>query len=150
MTRAAAFAAACVLALGASGCAQVQGRALDPAQRASLRRVLVVPMPEDTHGVATLFVADLRARGIDASVGADASAGAQTDALLFYQSKWWWDMTEYMVSLDAQLRDPETRAVLASTQSYRPSLQRVLPAKMVHEVNDALFGAGASTAPAAK
>jgi hypothetical protein len=138
------------LALGSSlalfacvGCAELHAQSIDEVRRSSIRSVYVVPEVEDRSGIANLFAADLKARGIDAFVGVDdrrAIAEARPDAVLFYQSRWWWDLTPYLLSLDAQLRDPTTNTVLAAAQSYRPSLQRVEPKKMVHEVTDAIFG----------
>jgi hypothetical protein len=138
------------LALGSSlalvacvGCAELHAQSIVEARRSSIRSVYVVPEAEDRSGIADLFVADLRARGLDAFIGVDdrrAIAEARADAVLLYQSRWWWDITPYLLSLDAQLRDPTTNAVLAAAQSYRPSLQRVEPVKMVHEVADAILG----------
>ena len=76
--------------LALAGCAQIQGKPLDPTLRGTIHSVQVVPMEGDTHGVAALFVADLDARGIAASIGTAGSAGpfaAQPDAVLVYQSK---------------------------------------------------------------
>jgi hypothetical protein len=50
-----------------------------------------------------------------------------------------WDITRYMLQLDVQIRDPNTSMVLASAQSYRPSLQRTTPAGMVEEVLNEIF-----------
>ena len=38
------------------------------------------------------------------------------------------------LQLDVQVREPQSQIVMASATSYRPSLQRVAPAKMVEEV----------------
>ena len=130
--------------IAGAGCAEIHAQPMDAARRASIRAVYVVPMPEEDRGIADLFVADLKARGLEVVQGLDDRAdiaAAKSDAVLRYQAKWWWDITPYLLSLDAQLRDPSTRGVLATAQSYRPSLQRVEPATMVREVNDALFGA---------
>jgi hypothetical protein len=129
--------------LACVGCAELHAQSIDEERRSSIRLVYVVPEVEDRSGIANLFAADLKARGFDAFVGVDdrhAIAEARPDVVLFYQSRWWWDITPYLLSLDAQLRDPKTNAVLAAAQSYRPSLQRVEPRKMVHEVADALLG----------
>jgi len=45
----------------------------------------------------------------------------------------------YMLQLDVQLRDPRTQTVIASATSFRPSLQRVAPEKMVEEVLNEIF-----------
>lgn len=129
--------------LACAGCAELHAQSIDEERRSSIHSVYIVPEVEDRSGIANLFATDLKARGLDASVGVDdrrAIALAKPDAVLFYQSRWWWDLTPYLLSLDAQLRDPTTNTVLAAAQSYRPSLQRVEPRKMVHEVADALFG----------
>lgn len=134
----------CALGLLAlAGCAQTQARPVDAARRASVRSVYVVPFAGDSRGVADLLVADLRARGLQATQGpddADAIATARADALLLYQPRWQWDISMYLVTLDVQLRDPATRSTLAVGQSYRPSLERVSPERMVHEVLDAVLG----------
>jgi hypothetical protein len=44
-----------------------------------------------------------------------------------------------MLQLDVQVRDPGSQVVMASATSYRPSLQRVAPDKMVEEVVNEIF-----------
>jgi hypothetical protein len=44
-----------------------------------------------------------------------------------------------MIRLNIQVRDGKTRAILASSESYRPSLQRRSKENMVAETLDAIF-----------
>jgi len=61
------------------------------------------------------------------------------DAIVTYVDRWMWDLTMYMIRLNIQVRDGKSRAILASAESYRPSLERRSTEDMVAETLDAIF-----------
>jgi hypothetical protein len=72
--------------------------------------------------------------GFKSSYGVNDTPASPVDAIITYQDRWMWDITMYMIQLDVQVRDGQTRAVLANGRSFRPSLQRKSPEGMVEEV----------------
>jgi hypothetical protein len=77
--------------------------------------------------------------GYKSTSGMAEATPRDIDAVVTYQDKWMWDITMYMLQLDVQVRDPGSQVVMASATSYRPSLQRVAPDKMVEEVVNEIF-----------
>lgn len=73
------------------------------------------------------------------SFGIEATTTFPVDALVTYQDKWMWDITMYMLQLSIQIRDGKDRTVLATGQSFRPSLVRKSPEGMVNEVLGEIF-----------
>ena len=80
--------------------------------------------------------------GFRAIYGADETPPAPVDAIVTYQDKWRWDLSMYMLQLDIQIRDPQTRMLLANGQTMRTSLIRKTPEGMVEEVLTEVFKEG--------
>ena len=79
----------------------------------------------------------LNAMGYQSTYG--ASTPKETDSIVTYQDRWMWDITMYMIRLTIQIRDGKSRAILASAESYRPSLERKSPEGMAEEVLTEIF-----------
>jgi hypothetical protein len=94
----------------------------------------VVKLGPDARGINVQFANQLAVLGYQVTTGEATAVPADADAVLTYQDKWMWDLTMYMVELNAQLRNPRNDMILANARSFRPSLQRKSPPEMVKEV----------------
>lgn len=117
-----------------TGCATSSSTLVPGADLSQVKKIYVVKLPKDERGVNRHFADRLVALGYQATTGEASAAPADIDAVLTYQDKWMWDITMYMLELNAQLRHPKTEMMLANARSYRPSLQRKSPPEMVEEV----------------
>jgi len=123
------------LAIGAlAGCATQNVSHAPGADLSTLKTIYVQKLAADQRGVDLLFVKQLNEWGYKATSGAAEKPAEPVDALLTYQDRWAWDITMYMLRLNAQIRDGQSGAIIASAESMRPSLERLSPPEMVKEV----------------
>ncbi len=87
-----------LVALPIVGCASNSQHAsiMPGVELASYGNFLVVQEAEDTRGVGQVIADDLLSRDLSASVGAESDGDELTDVLVFYDTKWHWDMTPYL------------------------------------------------------
>jgi hypothetical protein len=128
---------ACLLVF--SGCASTSSTSVPGADIASVKKIHVVKLAKDERGVNQLFADQLALRGYQVTTGEAAEVPPDADAILTYQDKWMWDITMYMVEINAQLRRPKTEMMMVNARSFRPSLQRKSPPEMVREVLATMF-----------
>ena len=64
---------------------------------------------------------------------------AGTDMVVFYEDRWMWDMTNYLIMLKVQFRDASSNLLIARGQSVRSSLVRKSVEGMVQETLVAIF-----------
>ena len=130
-----------LLVLAASGCSKVVIRSdIDPnVDISNLHTLYVRKLPADSRGIERVIQDKLNEFGFQATSGAGLQPNGPVDAIVTYEDRWMWDITMYMLSIDIQLRDPETEYVLASGSSYRTSLVRESPEEMVDEVFRDMF-----------
>ena len=127
------------LAVSLAACASLQATKAPSADLSIIKTVYVQKLEGDGYNVYQVITARLIATGFKATTGASADPPEQVDAIVTYVDRWTWDITPYMVRLSIQVRDFKTRAILASGESYRPSLQRRSVQEMVAETLDAIF-----------
>jgi hypothetical protein len=106
---------------------------------AQLKTFYVQKLPADGRGVERMIADRLNLMGFHATYGANEAPETTVDAIVTYQDKWMWDITMYMIQLDVQIRDPQTRLLLVNGQTMRSSLIRKTPEGMVEEVLTELF-----------
>jgi len=132
-----------VLTLSVSACASnLEAKRVPGTDLAQLKTFYVQKLPADGRGVDQLIADRLNLMGFRASHGANETPATAVDAIVTYQDKWMWDITMYMIELSIQLREPQTRAVLATGHSMRTSLVRKDPEGMVEEVLTEIFKGG--------
>ena len=102
----------------------------------------VQKLPADERGIEQLIARRLTQMGFTATSGASETPSSPVDTIVTYQDKWMWDITMYMIQLSVQLRDPQSRMVLATGDSMRTSLVRKDPEGMVDEVLAEIFKGG--------
>jgi len=127
------------LAVSLAACATLQATKAPSADLSTIKTVYVQKLEGDGNNVYQVITARLMAIGFKATTGASADPPEPVDAIVTYVDRWTWDITPYMVRLNIQVRDCKTRAILASGESYRPSLQRRSVHEMVAETLDAIF-----------
>lgn len=132
-----AFALAATMLVAA--CANMKADKAPGADLSRLHSYYVQKLSADTRGVEKLISDRLNTMGYQSTWGVVETPPQPVDAIVTYQDKWMWDITMYMLRLDIQVRDGASRNILASAQSYRPSLQRKSPDGMVEEVLNQIF-----------
>ena len=125
-----------------SGCAVNRATAtIDPtADIKSIKSIYVTKFAPDRRELNKLIANKLEKMGYLVSTGVDKPS--DVNAVITYEDKWMWDITNYMIELTIWLRDPKTNFPLASGNSYHTSLTRKSPEEMVEEVIDNIFKKG--------
>ena len=127
------------LALSFAACATLQATKAPSADLSKIKTIYVQKLEGDGYDVYQVITARLNATGFKATTGASADPPEPVDAIVTYVDRWMWDITMYMIRLNIQVRDGKSRAILASAESYRPSLERRSTEEMVAETLDAIF-----------
>jgi hypothetical protein len=125
--------------LSVGACASMNASHSPDAHLQSLKTYYVVHVTEDDHNIDKLIATRLTAMGYTATSGDNATPPQPVDAVVNYVDHWMWDMTMYLLRLNIQIHDGKSGAVIASGESYRPSLQRKSPEVMVDEVLAEMF-----------
>jgi hypothetical protein len=94
---------------------------------------------DDDYKLGEEIAAQLEKMGFRATYGTAQSPPGRVDAVVSYMDRWVWDMTMYMLSLDVQLREPQSDTILATAKTVRSSLIRKSQQEMVRETLDKLF-----------
>lgn len=135
------------MAIGVSaGCAAThlygeQMRGVDLADR---NPVYVVRHDADTRALDHVIAERLRRSGFAATSGPASEQPAEVRAIVSYEDHWQWDMSNYLLVLRIDFRDPQTEELLASGQSYRTSTARRPPEVMIDEVITSILSGGSS------
>ncbi len=129
----------CLLCLF-SGCAKVVVTSdSDPSvELREIKKFYVQKFPPDKRGLEKIIAENLVKYGFEATYGDDVFP-AQIDAIVTYKDRWMWDITNYMIEISIELRDPESKFIFASGKSYRTSLARKSPEIMIDEVLRDIF-----------
>jgi len=117
----------------------LEAKRVPGADLSQLRTFYVQKLPADGRGVERMIADRLNLMGFQASYGVNEAPEITVDAIVTYQDKWMWDITMYMIQLDVQIRDPQTKMLLVNGQTMRSSLIRKTPEGMVEEVLTELF-----------
>lgn len=123
-----------------AACAEsLNAKKMPGADLAPLKTVYVQKLAADGRGIDLLIANQLTRMGFIATNGASDVPSSPADAIVTYQDKWMWDISMYMLQLSVQIRDGQTRMVLATGQAMHTSLVRRSPEEMVEEVLTAIF-----------
>jgi hypothetical protein len=108
--------------------------------RSRFRRASANPISQRSEVFACgSIAAELQRMGYTASAGAVQKPPGRVDAVVSYMDRWMWDITMYMISLDIQIREPGTEAILANAKTARSSLVRKSQEEMVRETLNKLL-----------
>lgn len=78
--------------------------------------------PKDERNLAENISNMLRARGFNALYGEQGLAPDNSEYIISYIDKWYWDMRMYLLSLRIEVRDRKTNHIVAYGESFQTSL----------------------------
>jgi len=128
-----------VIIIFISGCATLSSSITPDTDLTKFKTYYVLRHDRDKRHIDKIIQSELAKLGISATSGLEASKPKKFDVLVTYEDRWMWDITNYMINLTITLLDAKNNVLLASGQSYRPSLERKEPAFMVKEILDSIF-----------
>lgn len=123
-----------------TGCGKITSNINPDISINDYQNYYLIPDEDDTRGVGEAIYSDLKSRGFNVEVGPEERISESTEIKVTYETKWWWDLTYYLLDLIIYLKDPKTDLLMASGQSHRPSLDRKPADEMVREVMDTILG----------
>ena len=77
--------------------------------------------------------------GFQADSGSESKIPNDIDAIVTYEDRWFWDLANYMIKLNIEIRNPKTNYPLAIGESVRTSMARKNPDEMAREVLESIF-----------
>ena len=128
-----------LLALSAfcAGCSSLDTER--PADLKPYQRFYVEHHLTDNHHIDELIVAEMKARGYDASSGPITMLPEGIQAIVTYQDRWTWDFKSYLIDLTVEIRANFTGKPLAQGHYHQASALTKAPADVVHEIIASLF-----------
>jgi len=123
------------------GCAmaKVEGRVTTGIEMGTYESYYVVRHARDKRHLDEIIRDEMRVMGLNTESGLQDARPAGVDVVVFYEDRWTWDMTNYLLTLRIDFRDAGSNELLATGQSYRPSLERKPPEFMAREVLESIF-----------
>jgi len=98
-------------------------------------RIHVVQHEGDKRQIDQMIATRLQRAGFEVTSGPEEEGVPNAvDAVVSYEDHWQWDMSNYLIVLRIDFREPQTQELLASGQSYRTSPDRRPPEFMVNEI----------------
>jgi hypothetical protein len=126
---------ACVLLTGCSSLDTHQDKGL-----ASVQHIFVEHRLTDNHRIDEAIVAELKARGYDASSGPITMLpDTGIDAIVTYEDRWQWDFNSYLIDLNIEVRANYTNKALGHGHYHQASALTKSPPEVVHQIIDPLF-----------
>jgi hypothetical protein len=99
----------------------------------------VVRHSKDERHIDEIIRDEMQALGIKAQSGSPESKPPDIDVIVTYEDRWAWDMTNYLLTLTIDFRASDSNVLLATGQSYRPSMERKPPDFMTREILESIF-----------
>lgn len=110
-----------VLVLLLSGCVSLSSLDGMPIPADARGATFVVQhQPADGRGLDETIVSALRAHGLEALSG--RYADAESEFVVTYIDRWYWDMRTYLIDLRIDVREADTGKLVATARSYQSSL----------------------------
>ena len=130
-----------IIALLLSGCATNLSSRLAPGVTIDdeLGKTFVVRFEPDKRKLNTIIADQLSLMGYPAIAGEEDEIPEDVDTLVTYKDYWKWDITNYMIKIIIQIRNGKSRGLIVSGESYRTSLVRKSPEKMIKETLEEIF-----------
>lgn len=121
------------------GCATLSSSITPDTDLTKFKTYYVLRHDRDKRHIDKIIQTELAKLGISSTSGLKTSKPKEFDVLVTYEDRWMWDITNYMINLTIFIRNAKNNVLLASGQSYRPSLERREPAFMVREILESIF-----------
>ena len=124
------------------GCAGSSSTPLMASAREKTTTYYVQNHGEDERSLDQIIVSALRARGVQATGGSEAQTPKDVDFIVTYEDRWAWDMRTYLRLIQIDVRDPNSGAIVATSQSHQDSLSSMGSTyqELVKKTADQLFG----------
>lgn len=106
---------------------------------APYRRIYVEHRLTDNHHIDDAIVAELKARGYEASSGPLTMLPEGIQAIISYEDRWAWDFKSYLIDLNLEVRENFSGKPLAQGHYHQASARTKPPADVVHEIIGDLF-----------
>jgi len=111
-----------------------------PAElRDSSLRYFVENHGNDKRGLDRLIAQQIHSHGIETKSGFSDARPEEFDVLVIYEDRWQWDMSNYLIFLRIDFRDPETNVLLATGSSYQSSGARKPEGEVVAQIIAGMF-----------
>jgi hypothetical protein len=124
-----------------SGCslAKVDSRITPNTDLNRYETYYVVWHAKDERHIDEIIRDEMQVLGINAQSGPPDQQPVEIDVVVTYEDRWMWDMSNYLMTLTLDFHDSKSNVLLATGQSYRPSLERKPPDFMAREILEAIF-----------
>ena len=93
----------------------------------------------DRHGIAMIITSILKNKGYNVSYGSYKQKPSNTNILIMYDDEWQWDISDYLLHMRIDLRDPETNVLLATGSSYQTSAVREDESVIIKNILSEMF-----------
>lgn len=93
----------------------------------------------DQRGLDKLIAFELQSKGYDVSYGVKGKRPEGVDILVVYEDRWQWDMSNYLIHMRIDLRDPITNVLLGTGSSYQTSLARKTKDVIIYNIISGMF-----------
>jgi hypothetical protein len=117
-----------------AGCAEINTRVALKADLGHFQHIYVQHLLTDGRGVDEIIAKELRGLGYDASAGPITMMPKNAEVIVFYQDRWTFDFTTYMIEIDMQLKTAHSDRLLAEGRSFRPSVVGNSPVVLIDEI----------------
>ncbi|WP_341327140.1 hypothetical protein [Methylotuvimicrobium sp. KM2] len=95
---------------------------------------------KDRRQLEKIIASELKDKGYDVSSGYKSERPVNADILITYDDRWQWDMSNYLIHMRIDLRDPETNVLLGTGSSYQTSLARENEGVVINKIISSMFG----------
>ncbi len=99
----------------------------------------VVLLESDKRDIASQIAQVLVEKGFVATSGSFEEIPSNVDVVVTYEDRWFWDITNYLVRLDIQFRDPKDFYPYVAAETIRTSVARKSPKEVSSETITKIF-----------
>jgi len=122
-----------------ASCSSVDTHLAPKADLSHLKRFYVEHRLTDDHHIDDAIVAELQARGREASAGPLTMMPDGVEAIVTYEDTWTWDFRSYLLRLKIDVRHANTDKPLASGSYEQPTPVPKSPPAVVHKIFASMF-----------
>ncbi|MCG7898750.1 MAG: hypothetical protein JAY85_09865 [Candidatus Thiodiazotropha weberae] len=124
-----------------TGCAVVSNntKLVPNRDQTAIQNFYVIHQPQDKRNIDAEISELLREKGFQATHGPAAKIASDTDILVTYEDRWFWDMSNYLIQLNVEFRDAKSRYPIVAGETIRTSLARKSTKEMASETINAMF-----------
>lgn len=132
-----------------AGCSSVTSTTAPGVDLTRYQRVWVERRLNENHHVDEFMAEELRRLGYQADSGPLTMMPKDTDIVVYYDGRWTWDFTTYLIDLGVEVRMPHSQRQLAIARFYQPSARPKSAEDVARALIGRLFGPAAAKNPPA-